>query len=116
MRTRKDICDLKLHLFKPWDVLRDTEDKCREAEEKATEKKVAGVLDRAKRLETEGNLPQSLRASDDYVQKVLESARRFGETLSGMNAVVRGDTSTDQMSGKAKINPWLIGAGVTYRF
>lgn len=22
----------------------------------------------------------------------------------------------DQMSGKAKINPWLIGAGVTYRF
>jgi hypothetical protein len=50
-----------------------------------------------------GQLPQvlDLLPKSDYLPGVLEAAKRFGETLSGMNAIVRGDASADQMSGKA---------------
>jgi predicted Zn finger-like uncharacterized protein len=50
------------------DVLRETETKFKEAEEKATEKRVSGQLDRAKKLESEGNLAQALKAYQDVLR------------------------------------------------
>jgi tetratricopeptide (TPR) repeat protein len=56
------------------DVLRETEAKVKEAEEKAVEKKFGGRLDRAKKLESEGNLEQALRAFRDVLQAAPDLA------------------------------------------
>jgi len=56
------------------DVLRETEAKCKEAEEKAAEKKFSGRLERAKKLESEGNLDQALKAYREVLQGAPEQA------------------------------------------
>jgi predicted Zn finger-like uncharacterized protein len=56
------------------DVLRETEAKCKEAEEKAAEKKFAGKLERAKKLESEGNLEQALKAYREVLRDAPDQA------------------------------------------
>jgi serine/threonine-protein kinase len=86
------------------DVLRETEAKCKEAEEKATEKKYAPRLDRAKKLESEGNLEQALKA----YREVLKSAPDQAEAKA---AAARIDERFARAREKADEAKRLLEAG-----
>jgi tetratricopeptide (TPR) repeat protein len=56
------------------EVLRETEGKFKEAEDKATEKRVSGPLERAKKLESDGNLGQALKSYEDVLRVAPDHA------------------------------------------
>jgi len=86
------------------EVLRETEAKIKEAEEKATEKKFGSRLDRAKKLEKEGNVEQALKA----FREVLQGAPELTEAKT---AVARLDDRVARAKKKAAEGKALLEAG-----
>lgn len=80
------------------DVLRETEAKSREAEEKAAEKRWASQLDRAKKLESEASFPQALKAYRD----VLRSAPDHAEARAAAARIEARFERAQALAGDAK--------------